>query len=169
MIEKTNVSRIVASPLEAVVTVSVAKPALRTAITDALARAFRAEAIVPVARERVIRLRTRRRLHELGERLATSIVVIPVTMTNARHLVEMAHVARTGGAAGVQIVWDGEAPPRVAIEQHVFAVLERARATPALPPVVLAKTMDLVPALVLLVEHRERARSTPTEQSEARV
>jgi hypothetical protein len=51
-------------------------------------------------------------------------------------------------------VWDGADPPRAAVEHHVFAALERARATPGEPPVVLASSDQPVAALDFLVAAR---------------
>ena len=163
---RTPPIHVTTEPLDAVVTVAIADRALADATATAIASALRkARASFELASPRVVRLRTRRRLARLLakeapslSRLEGAIVVVRVTGTNARHLVEMVEAVRKAGALGVQLVWDGVDPARERVERHVFAVLERARSTPAAPPVVLSK--DVEPALslrILVEEHRSRA------------
>jgi hypothetical protein len=83
---------------------------------------------------------------------------VRVTACNARHLAALVAAARAAGALGVQLVWDGADPPRAAIEHHVFAALEHARATPGEPPVVLATTDQPAAALRFLIAHRAQDR-----------
>jgi hypothetical protein len=104
----------------------------------------------------VVRLRSRRSIARDPARLAGAIAVVPVTARNARHLVALVDAARAAGAVGVQLAWDGGTPPRADAERHVFAALERARATPGEPPVVLAAGEAPVSALHVLIAHRHR-------------
>jgi hypothetical protein len=106
------------------------------------------------ARVPTVRVRSRKGLTRDAGRLGGAIAIVPVTARNARHLVALVHGARAAGAVGVQLVWDGADPPRAAVEHHVFAALERVRATPGEPPVVLAATDQPVSALHFLVAHR---------------
>lgn len=156
-----------APPLPATVRVRIANRALarrveraiasavataEAALTSQAAQAGQAE--VPA---RVVRFRTRKRLAALTARgMDGAIAVIQVTPGNARHLPELALGARAAGAAGVQLVWNGEDPPRERVERHVFAVLERARATKSAAPILLAPDADPVPAMYLLIAHRRR-------------
>ena len=144
-----------ASPDEATIVFGVADPALATAMASAIAAALRGFALEPVA-PRTVLLRSRRRIPELE--LAGAIAIVGVTPRNARHLVELVDGVRAAGAIGVQLVWDGADPPRAAVEHHVFAALERARATPGEPPVVLATSDQPAPALCFLVAHRSEPR-----------
>lgn len=128
-----------------------AEGALRTAriAVDEAAAATRA---LPV-----VRLRTRRRFEALGAaRIAGAIVVMRVTEKSARRLPALVDDVRAAGAAGVQIVWDGESPPRELVEEHVFAALEKARATPKGPPVVLAKSEEPARALRVLISGKRK-------------
>jgi hypothetical protein len=106
---------------------------------------------------RLVRVRTLARLARLGaDRVAGAVAIVRVTEKSARRLPAVVDAIRAAGARGVQIVWDGEAPPRALAEPHVFAALERARATPSGPPVVLAKTDAPARALRILIAERER-------------
>lgn len=158
-------ARIVAAPLEAEITVAVADRDLSAAMTEAIARALRdVTAACSAPAPRVVRLRTRKRFARLGaERIAGAIVVVAVTASNARRLLELVEAVRGAGASGVQLVWDGTTPARDDVERHVFAVLERARATPAGPPVVLAKDSEPAFSLRALVTHRARP-ITPNDE-----
>ena len=152
----TSPIRVLAEPLEASVTVSIADRALADATVNAVSAALRATlASYEVTTLRVVRLRTRKRLARLGdEGVSGAVVVVRVTETNGRHLLEIVEGARAAGALGGQLVWDGVRPPRDRVERHVFAVLERARATPAGPPVVLSNEAEAAPSLRVLIEHR---------------
>lgn len=127
--------------------------AVETAVNDA--RAVLAAALpgdLPV-----VHLRTRKRLEALGAQgVAGAVVVMRVTERGAARLPDLVEAVRAGGPLGVQLVWDGEQPERTRVERHVFAVLERARATPAGPPVVLARTAVPVEALRNLIANRHR-------------
>lgn len=161
-----------ASAREASIGVAVADPVLAEALTTAVAEALRSA--VP-AREppglppRTVRLRSRKRLARTAGQLAGAIAIVPVTARNARHLVELVDGIRAAGALGIQLVWDGALPPRAQVEHHVFAALERARATPNEPPVVLAASEHPAPALHLLIAHRSiTRRATITRRDEPR-
>ena len=104
-----------------------------------------------------VRVRSRNGLARDAGRLGGAIAVVPVTARNARHLVALVDGSRAAGAIGVQLVWDGAEPARTAVEHHVFAALERARATPGEPPVVLAASDRPVAALRFLVARRPHA------------
>ena len=119
---------------------ALAKRVERT-IADALGRARQttAAALAGTSDLPVVHLRTQRRLEALGPpAIAGALVVVRVTEKGARRLLGLVTALRTIGAAGVELVWDGETPPRERVEAHVFAVLEAARATPKGPPVVLS-------------------------------
>jgi hypothetical protein len=157
--------RVVTGVLEkAAITVSIADERLSRAVTAAVADAVRTAAnAVPFEDVRVVRLRTRKRLELLGpERLAGSIAIVRVTERNARRLPDLVDAIRAPayGTAGVQMVWDGTEPPRSRVERDVFTVLERARATPSGPPVVLAKSEEPALALRILVARRARKDGT---------
>jgi hypothetical protein len=146
-----------ATAREACVGVAIADPVLAQAVTDAVAAALRAAVPGSAPSERAVptvRLRARKTVAVLADRLAGAIAIVPVTTRNARHLLELVTRLRAAGAIGVQLVWDGAVPPRAAVEHHVFAVLERARATPNEAPVVLATSDHPAPALQLLIAHR---------------
>lgn len=138
------------APHEATIGVAVGDPALAAALTraigDALAGAAHALPALPI-----LAVRSRKRLAARAAQAAGAIVIVAVTARNARHLVALVEAARAAGARGVQLVWDGEAPPRAAVEHHVFAALEHARATPAAPPVVLAAHAAPAAALALVI------------------
>ncbi|MBS2020020.1 MAG: hypothetical protein JST00_44575 [Deltaproteobacteria bacterium] len=103
----------------------------------------------------IVALRTRKRLAALGPTgLEGAIAVMRVTAKGARRLPALVESVRANGVAGVQIVWDGATPPREEVEPYVFAILERARATPKDPPVVLARTEEPARALRILVSRR---------------
>ena len=114
------------------------------------------------ARIRTVRVRSRKRLARDAGRLGGSIAIVPVTARNARHLAVLIDGLRAAGALGVQLVWDGTDPPRAAVEHHVFAALEHARATPGEPPVVLATSDQPVAALDFLVAHRSAWNRQPS-------
>lgn len=154
-----RVLHVAAEPLDARVTVSIADRALAEATARALSSALRAatESYVPSA-PRVVRLRTRKRFVRLGaEAVAGALVVVRVTETNARRLPSLVEAVRAAGPLGVQLQWDGKSPTRDRVERHVFAVLERARATPAGPPVVLSEDAEPALSLRILAEHRARS------------
>jgi hypothetical protein len=149
------------------IAVRVADPALARALEVAIAGAIAGaadelgEAIADAERAPVVRLRARKAVARDRDRLAGAIAVVPVTVRNARHLVALIEAIRAAGAIGVQLAWDGTSPPHVDVERHVFAALERARATRGEPPVVLAASEAPVPALHIVIAHRLRARREP--------
>jgi hypothetical protein len=121
--------------------------------TTAAARTT-ADACLEVAGARTMRVGSRAGLARRAGDVAGAIAIVPVTARNARHLVELVDQLRAAGAAGVQLVWDGRAPPRDRAERHVFAVLERARSMPAGAPVVVSTGESVAAALHLLIAHR---------------
>jgi len=143
---------------------AVADPELAAALTSAVAGAITA-ALAEIGMRKpagpvpVVRLRSRKRLACVADRLAGAIAIVPVTARNARHLVALIDGIRAAGAAGIQLVWDGADPPRGEVERHVFAALERARATPGEAPVVLAASDEPATALHLLIAHRSPSPS----------
>ena len=133
--------------------IHVADPALAEAITTQIAAALRAIDLAPPACP-LVTLRSRKRLAEIAATLAGAIAIVPITLRNARHLVELTDGIRAAGAAGIQLVWDGADRPL--LERHVFAVLEHGRATPGAAPIVLAPTREPAAALRILVAHRRQ-------------
>jgi hypothetical protein len=128
----------------------------RARIEAAIARALRAEARRPAAPAVVVRVPSRKTLERVRPRLTETIAVVPVSARNLRHLEAIVTGLRASGVAGVQLAWDGVDPSREAAEAHVFSVLEHARSTPGLPPVVLARGEEPVEALAILVAHGRR-------------
>ncbi|MEO8699341.1 MAG: hypothetical protein ABI867_04830 [Kofleriaceae bacterium] len=135
--------------------VVVKDPVLAAAITQAISAAL-AETAPVLAEPRLVGLKSRAGLARLLPELPGALAIVTVTPRNARHLVELADGLRAAGAAGIQLVWDGG--DRARIERHVFAVLERARATPQLAPIILAATARPVPALLALIAYRGEPR-----------
>lgn len=131
---------------------------VEAATRAALARATTTidEQVARTASVPVVQLRTRKRFEALGpSALAGAIAVMRVTEKSARRLPALVDDVRAAGALGVQIVWDGESPPRDRVERHVFTILERARATPKAPPVVLSRSTEPPRALRVLVAQRK--------------
>ena len=128
--------------LHATVVVSAHDAKLAAALTGALENALRTTAdSLSAPTFAIVRLRTLRRLEALGpSALASAIAVVKVTERNARRLPKLVDTLRKANALGVQLVWDGETPSRILVEQHVFRVLETARAIPNQMPVVVAPT-----------------------------
>lgn len=143
---------------EAAISIAIADARLSRAMTRAIGSAVRgASASLASGELPVVRLRTRRRLESLGDgALAGVIAVVRVTERNARRLPDLVDAIRAARPLGVQLVWDGRSPERARVERHVFAVLERARATPSGPPVVLARGEEPVEALRILVANGQR-------------
>lgn len=137
--------------------ISVEDPKLARALRRAIDEAVRTASALPRASAPVVRVRTRKRLAALASALQGALVVVAVTEKNVRRVPDLVAGARAGGAAGVQIVWDGATPPRHVAERPVFAALESARATPGGAPVVLAASSDPVDALLILA-HARKAR-----------
>ena len=147
------------------IAVAVADPELARAVTEAISAALAdtaaqlAAATEQVAAAPVVRLRSRKGVVRESARVAGAVAIVPVTARNARHLAALIDGIRAAGALGIQLVWDGATPPRAEVERHVFAALERARATPGQPPVVLAPSVEPATALHILVAHRARDRT----------
>lgn len=132
------------------VEIAVESPALAKALEHAIEAALRDVPAPP--RYPVVRLRTFRRLAALGSsepgaRIEGKIAVVRVTGPGLRRLPALVEAIRAAGALGVQLVWDGLAPPRERAEGPIFRVLEQARATKAGPPVMLAAERTPVLAL----------------------
>jgi hypothetical protein len=102
----------------------------------------------------VVRARSRKAVERLGVAAMGALALVPVTLRNRGRLPAIVEMLRRGGVAGVQLVWDGEDPPRSAVEARVFSVLEAARASPRLPPVVLSSVDEPVEALRILADRR---------------
>jgi hypothetical protein len=140
--------------------------ALRRAIDEAVRRAVASLSLDGAGEEKtrppVVRLRTEKRLAALRAEVRGAIVVVGVTRANARRLPRLIDAIRAGGAAGVQLVWDGRDPERPFVEGGVFEVLERARRTPDGPPVVLAACATPVEALRILVASRAARKDGPS-------
>jgi hypothetical protein len=134
--------------------VSVRSAALARKLEGAMTRALKAATATTPRATAIVRVRSRKAAERLGARVAGAIAVVPVTARNVRRVGEIVESLRAAGAAGVQVVWDGREPPREAAEASVFAVLERARATPAEAPVVLASGEEPVESLRILIENR---------------
>jgi hypothetical protein len=137
---------------EAAIVVRVRGARLRRTMARAIAEALRAAAErCPAPALRVVRVRTRRHATLLGDRLAGAVAIVVVSERGRRHLPALVDTIRAAGALGVQLVWDGRDPERSKIERYLFDVLERARAMPSGPPVVLAKSTTVVETLRVLV------------------
>jgi hypothetical protein len=136
--------------------VSVKDPALARRLEGAIARAVRGRIATEAPALEAVRIRSRKMLERLRDRVAGAIAVVPVTDRNLRWLQELVDALRDAGVAGVQLVWDGREPSREVAEGRVFAVLEHARATPGRPPVVLARGEEPVEALRMLAQPTDR-------------
>ena len=134
--------------------VSVASDALARRLTSAMTRALRAAVARPPRPIAVVRVRSRAALDRLGARVAGAIAVVPVTAGSVRRAAELVDALRARGAAGIQLAWDEDGPPRGAAEVRMFALLEQVRATPGRAPVVLARGHEPVDALRILVDLR---------------
>lgn len=136
--------------------VAIKNAGLADQVQSAIARAMDdVAASLPLVVPPIVRLRTRRRFETLGPaRIEGKLAIVRVTAQNARRLPDLVDAIRAARPAGVQLVWNGVEPARESVERHVFAVLERARAAPADPPVILAKGEDPDYALTVLVAHR---------------
>jgi hypothetical protein len=145
-----------AADLEAAIRVAVADEPLARALVERIAVAVRAAAALSPEPLPVVQLRSRKALAALAPQLAGALAIVPITPRNARHLPELVDGIRAAGAAAVQLVWDGATPARARVERHLFAALERARATPAGPPVIVAQTAQPAAALPLLIAQRVR-------------
>jgi hypothetical protein len=144
------------APLDAFVKVAIADARLATIVENAIERAIEATRVaVPPFVPPIVRLRTQRRLDRLGgERIAGKLVIVRVTTTNARRLPDLVERIRALSPAGVELVWDPPPDERSRSERYIFAVLEKARATPAGPPVVVARSCEPDIALSILMGHR---------------
>lgn len=152
---------VIGDPNGAAISVAIRDPdlarAVATAITSAVAAATASLSLAHVRELPVVRLRTHRRLAALDrEAFDGAVAIVRVTEGNARRLPELVEAIRAQAPLGVQLVWDGHAPARARVERYVFAVLERARATPGGPPVVLSTSTTPVAALRILIANRRR-------------
>jgi len=134
--------------------ISVRDKALATRLAGAMTRAVRAVVSTELREMAVVRVRSRKSLERLGTRVGGVIAVVPLTARNLRRAGDLVEALRAAGAAGIQLVWDGREPSREAAEARVFAILERARATPGQAPVVLARGEEPAEALRILIAHR---------------
>jgi hypothetical protein len=134
--------------------ISVRDKTLAARLAGAMTRAVRAVVSAPLREMAVVRVRSHKSLEHLGAGVAGAIAVVPLTARNLRRAGELVEALRAAGAAGVQLVWDGREPSREVAEARVFAILERARATPGQAPVVLARGEEPVEALRILIAHR---------------
>lgn len=139
------------------IAIAVKDPALARAIESAIASVVRDFPAPP--RYPIVKLRTFRRLAALAEadRLAGRLAIVRVTERGLRRLPALVEALRARAVRGVQLVWDGETPPRARAEATVFRVLEAARATKSGPPVVLAASPAPALALRALVAARGQA------------
>ena len=142
------------------VAVSTADPALSNRLIAAMADAV-ADAVAELAPWQsaelpIVRVRSRKSLTRNPDQIAGAIAIVLVADRNACRLSALIDGLRAAGAVAIQLVWDGAAPPRTAVESHVFAALEHARETPGQPPVVLAASEAPATALRLLIAHRGR-------------
>jgi len=135
------------------VEIAVGRPDLARAIEQGISAAIRALTSPPEFP--VVRLRTRRRLAAVN--VLGKIAIVRVTEQGLRRLPALVEEIRAQGALGVQLVWDGETPPRERAEAAIFRVLEAARATKSGPPVMLAA--ESAPVLALRVAIAARTES----------
>lgn len=125
----------------AAVRIACASPERARALQIAISAALDDRTLEVPATVRTLHLRTRKRALALTPELAAdAVVVVAVSERNARHLLAIVEAVRQARPLGVQLAWDGTSRDR--IEPHVFAVLEHARSTPKLGPVILATTGD---------------------------
>lgn len=137
----------------AVIEIAIGQRALAEAVSQGIRAAIGNFARPP--RYPSIRLRTFRRLEAVD--VAGKIVLVRVTERGLRRLPALVEAIRARGALGVQLIWDGEAPPRDRAEPIVFRILEAARATKHQPPVVIAPDLKPVLALRALIVARSQA------------
>jgi len=164
--------------LPAGVVVSIADARLARAMKRAIADAMKAS--IAAAEQHsaragdlpVVRLRARKTLARLGSAqpsaLDGALAIVTVSERNARHLPELVEGIRAAGVLAVQMVWNGREPEATRIDRYLFDVLERARATPSGPPVVLTKNDQLPPALRILIASRPRAEGRQTSRKDDR-
>jgi hypothetical protein len=127
---------------------------LAARLARAMTRTLRRAVALPSRELAVVRVPSRRALERIGGSVEGAIAVVPLTRRNLRHAGAIVEALRAAGAAGVQLAWDGHDPAREVAEARVFEILEHARATPAQPPVVLARGEEPVEALRILIAHR---------------
>jgi hypothetical protein len=121
---------------QAQVEIVVANRELATSISQAIQEAM--NDFVRPPKYPTVRLRTFRRLETLD--VKGHIAIVRVTDRGLRRLPKLVEEIRGRGALGVQLLWDGESPPRDRAEPTIFQVLEAARSTKHLPPVVVASS-----------------------------
>jgi hypothetical protein len=134
--------------------VSVRDRRLAARLTKAMTRTLRAAVALPIRELSVVRVASRRAVERLGKNVEGTVAIVPLTRRNLRRAAAIVEGLRVAGAAGVQVAWNGCEPARESAEATVFKILERARATPSLPPVVLAHGTEPVAALRILIAHR---------------
>lgn len=139
-----------AQPDGAEVRVAARSPARARRLTSAVAGALRELATQEAPALPVVRVPSRKALARLGEAVAGALAVVPVSARNLRFAGEIVEALRAAGAAGVQVVWDGEDPPRERAEAPIFALLERARSTPGKAKVVLSRDEEPAESLRIL-------------------
>jgi hypothetical protein len=147
-----------AHPDRAEVRVSARSPLRARRLTFAVAGALRALAKHEAPALPVLRVPSRKALARLGDRVAGALAVVPVSARNLRFAGEIVEALRAAGAAGVQVAWDGEEPPRERAEAPIFALLERARSTPGKAPVVLSRDEEPAESLKILAGARRSAK-----------
>jgi hypothetical protein len=130
--------------------VSVRDAALARRMTRAIIRSLRAAAPDRLPNVPILRVSSRKAFDRLRDPVVGAIAVVPVTAHNRRSLAPLVESLRASGVAGVQLAWDGRDPSRGAVEASVFAVLERARASPGRAPVILAPGEKVVESLRIL-------------------
>jgi hypothetical protein len=142
------------SPSLATIRLSVGDKRLARSVSRAVTRILRAAVAAPVPPFPIVRVPSRRAVERRAERLEGAVAIVPVTPRNLQRLAEIVTSVRGAGVLGVQLAWDGRDPSRDRAEAKLFAILEDARATPAGPPVVLARGEEPVEALRILIAHR---------------
>lgn len=135
---------------------SLRDPQQAQSLKRALHGALKEAVPAPLEHPPVLRVPSKEAIERLGAALVGTIAVVRVTQRNRRHLLGRVEALREAGVAGIQLVWDGQTPPRESVEPWVFAVLEKARATPQGAPVVLAPSEAVVAALLILIDAQRR-------------
>jgi hypothetical protein len=130
--------------------ICVARSGLASKLEQAIARALGPVVSAPLPPPSVVRVASRKTLDRLGALVFGRFAVVPITAKNLGRVGEIVEGLRRAGVSGVQLVWDGQSPSRAVAEPKVFAILERARATPSDPPVVLSSNAELVESLRIL-------------------
>ncbi|MFO0659704.1 MAG: hypothetical protein U0165_07730 [Polyangiaceae bacterium] len=90
----------------------------------------------------VVRLSSKATFEKRTSKVAGALVLIPIRAQRIRELETLVDLCRAEGCRGVQLVWDNREPAPSRVEPVVFSVLEKARSTPALPPVWLSEDRE---------------------------